>query len=266
MSNDGIAPPGMPPVRQGPPPKPAKGPNTCLIAGAIGCLVVIALVVLVVVGGFFAVKGVITSMVDEYTETAPVELPAVAISDEELEALQARAAAFTKAVKGEGETAAEPVSGAAEGPEVTEIAEGGAGEAAAPAEPLVLSERDINALIQHDPEWQALKGKVYVSIEDGLVKGEVSFPLDELEFEMVKGRYFNGSATFSVQLRNGVLFVTVDSATLKGSPVPEEFMAGLRAENLAKNMQQDPELREFLDKLERIEVEDGTITITPAAP
>jgi hypothetical protein len=257
MSNDGIAPPAMPPAREGQRPRPAKGPNTCLIAGAIGCLVVIALIVIAGVGGYFAVKGVITGLVDEYTDTEPAELPVVEVSDEELEALQARVAAFKAAV--EGEEAPVPEDGTDVTAEVT-------AEAMAPGEALVLSERDINALIQNDPEWQQMKGKIYVSIEDDLVKGEVSFPLDELEFEMVKGRYFNGSATFNVHLRNGALFVTMDSATLRGTPVPDEFMAGLRAENLAKNYQQDPEFRKFLDKLDSIEVEDGTISITPAGP
>ena len=40
-------------------------------------------------------------------------------------------------------------------------------------------------------------------------------------------------------------------------------MEGLRGENLAKDMHSDPDNKELIDKIETLEIKEGTITITP---
>ena len=92
--------------------------------------------------------------------------------------------------------------------------------------------------------------------------GQVRVPLDI--FPGFGGRYFNGSATFDVGLKNGRFSVFVIAATLKGEPVPESFIQGIRSENLAGEIHDDPDFEELVDKLDSIVVADGVITITPA--
>ena len=87
-------------------------------------------------------------MVNEYTATAPEQLPTVEMPAEKRQELKDRVEAFRKAV-----------------------------EAGTAIEPLVLTSDDLNALIEKNPE---LKGTVYVKVEGDQVKGRVSFPLDKL--------------------------------------------------------------------------------------
>lgn len=197
----------------------------------IGCLGGIAALVFLVVAGILVARMVVTGLLENYTDTTPIELPTTEMSEEEYAALQERVDSFFDAV-----------------------------EAGTAMEPLELSADDINALIQNDPNWKQLKGRVHISIEEDLVTGDVSMPLDMFGLE---GRYANGSSTFSIFLRNGTLYVHLDSLTVKGNTVPEEFMAEMRNENLAKDYARDPEVREWLNRFESIDVEDGIIRITP---
>jgi hypothetical protein len=207
--------------------------SACLKAGLIGCLVV-AVGGLVVLGiGFYVAKGWISGLVEDYTDTQPMELPQVTLSDEDLAALQARVKAFKDAFD--------------------------AGEA---APPLVLSGDEINALIQQDED---LKHVVYVTIEGDRVRGQISVPLEQLGFEMVKGRYLNAQATFNVFVRDGFLFVGIDSAEVRGKAIPEEIMAEVRSQNFAKDATNDPEVRDVIRRIESLEVADGRIMIVPKA-
>ena len=195
-----------------------------------GCLTAIAVFVFLVLAGYVAARYAIGGLIGQYTDTAPMELPPSTMSTQDYAALEERVNEFRKAI-----------------------------DDGMPTKALELSADDINALIQHDPEWDALKGRVHVSIENDLIKGTVSMPLDMFN---LKGRYLNGSGTFSVFLRNGMLFVQLDALEVRGKSLPEDFMRGLRSENLAKQYNQDPQARERLSQFESIEVQDGILHIT----
>ena len=207
---------------------------------ALGCLFAS---VLLIVGGFFAYRGimkVVTDLAEEYTDLQPRTLPQVQVSESVAEATVARVDEFEEAVE-----------------------EGNA------TQPFYLTSEEINQLIYHHPRWKALAGRVYVTIENDRVKGEVSIPLDEISIplgevgEFLKDRYLNGSAVFNIILTGGRLLIFVDSVEVKGKPLPEELMQHLRSENLAKEVENDEELRAFIEKLESITVEDGRLRIVP---
>ena len=130
------------------------------------------------------------------------------------------------------------------------------------ARTLVLTSADINSLIQNHPSGAELAGKVYVSIENDKVKGQVSVPLDEAGW-FFKGRHFNGSCSFSVAVTSGRLFIFVEALEVKGKQAPDWFMEAFSSENLAKNANTDPDLAEVLQKLESITVKDNAIYIVP---
>ncbi len=170
---------------------------------------------------------------EKYTDDQPVDLPVVEMEQEELDALIERVDVFEQGLRDD-----EPV------------------------EALVLTQDDLNALFQNHHELTEFAGRVYITIgEDDVLTGQVSVPLDF--FPGLGGRYFNGSATFDAAIDHGRFTVFVESATLKGEPVPETFMEGLRGENLAKDMHSDPDTKELIDKIETLEIRDGTIRITP---
>jgi hypothetical protein len=213
-----------------------EGGSGCMKYALIGCL---AMVVLIVVGGvlaYHAVTGFMSGIVDEYTDTQPRELPAVVVNEEEAEVIVQRVETFRKAQDAGGAT-----------------------------EPLVLDANDINQLIHHHPDWSELADKVYVTIEDDQIQGEVSIPLDDVG-ELVKGRYLNGAATFKVGLAAGRLVVFVETLEVNGKPIPNEFMEQLRSKNLAEDSHKDEDFVAVVEKIESITVQDGRIYIVPKIP
>lgn len=198
-----------------------------------GCATLVLVFILGSIVVFLTVRYGIQQLREKYTDDAPMELPVVEMPQEDLDALIERVDTFSQGLRDD-----EPV------------------------ERLVLTQDELNALFQHHPELTDLAGRVYFTIdEDDILNGQVSVPLEG--FPGFGGRYFNGSATFDVAIEQGRFTVFVDSATLKGEPVPDDFMEGIRNQNLAKGMQSDDETRELIEKVEKLEVKDGLITITP---
>lgn len=195
-----------------------------------GCLGGIAAVIFLVVAAIVVGRMALSGIMDRFTDTEPMPLPQSEMPAEDFVALQERVNAFNADL-----------------------------EAGTATEPLDLTADDINALIQNDPRWDDLKGKVFFTIEDDLITGDISMPIDAL----APGRYINGSSSFNVFLRDGMLYVHLDSLTVNGKTVPEEMMAGIRAENLAKDYVRDPEVRESLDRFESIDVSDGVVRVEP---
>lgn len=198
-----------------------------------GCATVALVLVLGSIVAFLTARYYFGQLREQYTDDAPVELPVVDMGPEKLEALIERADAFSQNLRDD-----EP--GAA----------------------LTLTQDEVNALFQNHPDLEKFAGRVYITIEDDELTGQVSAPLDM--FPGFSGRYFNGSATFNVAITNGRFSVFVESAMLKGEPIPQTFIEGIRDQDLAQNLQQDPEFTELVEKIDSLVVADGVVTITPA--
>lgn len=215
--------------------QPPKKKSPWLKILAIGCLGLTILMIGGCIISYFVIKSAVSGMVDKYTSTTPAPIPTVALSPEEIKEVRDRANDFAAAL-----------------------------DAGPPPQPLVLTADEINALIQNHPDWKELSGKAYVSIEDNLLKGQVSFPLDALGMQMVRGRYVNGSASFDVFVRNGVLHVYMKDLVVNDKSVPQEFMQGMSSENMAKDLQtNNPKAAEFFRKIDSLVIQDGKIIITP---
>jgi hypothetical protein len=199
-----------------------------------GCLTSLVLLLVVFLLALFTVRW-IRNEINAYTDTAPMTLPKVEMAEPEFKALEQRMKTF-----------------------------GDAMEQGKPAEPLILTERDLNALLTQKPNMKTLANKVYVSLNGSQVTGQVSIPLDALGW-IARGRYLNGEATFHVSLENGVLIVTADELKVKGKPLPETFMKEMRKQNLARDAYQDPKNAEAIGKLESIQVQDSRAIIKARA-
>jgi hypothetical protein len=196
----------------------------CIIASVLAVLMLILLGILA-----FVAYRAMTQYIEQYTSTTPVTLPKVDMPEEARQALKDRVEAFRKAVN-----------------------------AGTPSEPLVLTSDDLNVLISENED---LKGAIYVTVEGDEVKGKVSFPLDKLNIGMVRGRYLNGEADLKASLKDGVLIVTLDSIEVNGKRPPEEFLQGMRQQNLAKDAYKDQQTAEMMRKLESLEIKDGKIIL-----
>ncbi len=196
----------------------------CIIASVLAVLMVVLVGILIFVGYRMASR-----YVEEYTATAPVQLPKVEMPEEQRQAVKDRFDSFKKAVND-----------------------------GTPIEPLVLTSDDLNVLISQSEDF---KGTIYVSVEGDEVKGKVSFPLDRLNFGMVRGRYLNGEADLKASLKDGVLIVTLDSIEVNGKKPPEEVLAELRKQNLAKDLYKEEKNAEMIRKFESLEIKDGKIIL-----
>lgn len=209
------------------PPKPRRG---CFFYGCITGVVLLVVVLGTLMIGLHYVK----KLVNSFTDTKPIALPAVQMSPAEIDKLKQRFEAFQQEVR-EGH----------------------------PTKPLALTGDDLNALISSDAEWRSLKGKFYIRLEGDQLKSEVSLPLQELGWKILKGRYLNGNATFNLGFRNGVLSVSPQNVLVKGKPLPESFMQVIREENLAAGLTNQPAAAAVLKGLQDIQVKEGNLVLVP---
>lgn len=208
-----------------------KKKSGCGKGCAVGCVTAALLAVAAGLLLFLGGPKVLKKLADAYTSPAPANLPTVEFTQQEAAGLMARVDAFSQAVKEQKQ-----------------------------GQELTLSARDINMLIQNKRSGGELAGKLYVNMEGDRLTGEVSLPLEKLGTAL-KGRWLNGSATFRVETAAGRLLVFMDQLSVRGKPLPEPFMAGIRGQNLAENAANDPKAQAALEKIESISVRDGKLRI-----
>jgi hypothetical protein len=193
---------------------------------------------LLVFGIFFGVRYAVHSFLAAYTDTVPMDLPEAKLSPGELEALDKRLAAFAEGLKSE-ET----------------------------LDPLVLNPEEINAFISRLPDMKETRGRFYLELEGETVKGRISIPLERPDRAGEPSRYLNGTAVFQVGLTNGNLLVRLQSAHVKGKPLPGPLLEPFRRENLAREfLQNRPEAAEFFLDLESVEIQEGNVVLFPKPP
>ncbi|PCJ60634.1 MAG: hypothetical protein COA73_08070 [Candidatus Hydrogenedentota bacterium] len=197
-----------------------------------GCGILAVCTIIAVIVTVFGARYYMGQLQEKYTEDQPVNLPVIDLSEEEIEILLTRVDSFYE-----------------------QLQDGTA------TEPLILDQNDLNSIIQFHPEFTTLSDKVYFTLDGDKVSGQVSVSLGDIP--MFGGRYFNGTADFDVSFENGIGKVFVLDATVKGESIPETYIAEARKENLASNMQQDPETQEVMNKIETIEIIDSKIIVTP---
>lgn len=206
--------------------QPAKSsfPWGCLLGG---CLGVMLLGIIAAGGAMYGIWSIYQSQLAKYTSDQPVEIPTVEASADQVKAIEKRFEDFR-----------------------TQFDSGDA-----PQE-LVITADEINTLISNDPD---LKGHVYVKINDGNIRADVSFSLGDLPG--ASGRYFNGSLTLHVEVKDGEVVAHVIDAEANGQPVPEGVLEKFRQENLAKGMKDDPEMAKTIERCESLEVKGDKIVL-----
>jgi len=217
-----------------PAPPIAPKPRGCFFYGCITCLVVFFIMGIAV---FFGVRYAVNSVnatIVEYTDTSAMAMPKVELTADEMKKLNERVDDFNHKL-----------------------------EAGSNAPPLVLTGRDLNALLASRPNSKDLKDRFYVAIEGDQVKGQLSLPLGDLvKIPLVhtEGRFLNGAGSFKAVFTDGSLFVTIRALEVKGKPVPDKYLAGFRQQNIAANFNNTTNAS-FLDRYESIVVTNGTIIV-----
>jgi hypothetical protein len=223
-----------------PPYEVRRKPRGCLFYGCLVAIVLAVIAAILLGVGITFFYRALGNFVNEYGEDAPRPVTVAELPVGELAALKARVADFE------------------EGLELNRA-----------TEPLELTAAEVNALIDANPDF---KGIVAFNFANDKIRGDISFPLDRISIfgkPLFPGKYINGTADFDVRIDNGLLLVTIDAITVKGKPVPEDFMSKVRVENLAKDSAGEPANAKLIAQLELIEVKGGKLRIVPkraAAP
>lgn len=202
-----------------------------------GCLTLAVLFVAVLIGGglgSYILYKKAQAFVEEYAAAEPMDLPAVRYTATDMERFEERMRIFS--------------DGLAQGK---------------PTVPLVLKGEDLNMLLASSADLKVLSDGVRLQVEGDEVKGMVSLKLGDLGAPFFRDRYLNGEISFNVSLVDGRLTVSPSEILVNDKPVPEEYLAAIRQQNLAESANQDPALTETLDRLDTIEVRDGTVRVVP---
>jgi len=211
--------------------EPPRARRGCLF---YGCLTGVVLLLIALAGGLAGYRYA-RKMFNDFTDSQPLAMPPVRLTQPQIDQLQQRIEAFRQAVR-QGESPA----------------------------PLALTADQINALIATDPDLKALKGKISISIEGRQLKGRLSVPMEQLGLPMFRGRYLNANGVFTISLRNGQLHVTPIALTsAKGRTVPEIYMDKIRRHNLAQDMNSDARVRVALERVADIQVSDNQLMVVP---
>jgi len=211
-----------------------SGKASCFIVGCLGsvALVILGVLGLGVGGWYFANR-----MLEQYTDTEPLELAEITLSEEEYAVLDERIQAFGEALeKGEAE------------------------------EPFEITADEINAMLAYDEGLDPLGDYIRIELEDDTVFAMVSFPLDE----WFEDRYLNGKGSFDVFMRNGELFILPISFEVAGKSIPDAIMSEMKSTNLVGEMEGQANGRGFsgaVDEMENliegIEVREGKLVLVP---
>ena len=214
-------------------PKPQASGRGCLFWGGIIAGALFLCFLLVGIAGYLVVR----SLINEYTDTKPIQVAVAPLSDAQEKALTNRIQNFDKALTN-----------------------------GTPVEPLVLTADEINSLIakqNNSPETVRL----YFSFNENRVQSQLSMSTDVFHFWMLRGRYFNGSGDFQVSLNDGRLVMNIKSLSVKGKPLPDQFMQSIRSQNFADVIvTNNVGLEEALKRLQEIKIEDGKLFVIPKTP
>jgi hypothetical protein len=205
--------------------KPGRG---CLFYGG---LVGGVLLFVILVGAFIGLRYA-KSLVNQLTDTKPLALPTVTLSEAQMNQLHDRIGRFEDDIKD-----------------------------GVPTPPLQLTAEELNALIQTEPDMASLKDHLYVTIDGSQLRAQMSFPAEQIGLRALRGRFINAEGNFKVSLYNNELRVAAETLTAKGKPVPEHIMRQVRTQNLAADLNKNPQAAEGLKKIRNVEVKDGKLFV-----
>jgi hypothetical protein len=130
---------------------------------------------------------------------------------------------------------------------------------------------DLNALLDRDPDFGAMRGRTQISIANSTMTIAVSMPLDDLPWSRMKGRWFNASTTFSFAYAFGMFRVDVISAEANGHQFPDVFLSNFVSsfnEGLNKGFQNEirkNDTTEFWNHVKTMSLEGDKLVVTTQA-
>ncbi len=198
-----------------------------------GCLSLVILLALFAAAAYWFLRQTSENLVESYTSQAPLDLARVETNPDETLSVIDRLRDFITALERGEETGS-----------------------------FSLSADDINTLLQNEELLSELKGMARVTIQDDLLRADISVPLGMFN-ERFEGRYLNGTGELAVEMKDDRLSVTIDRLEVGGRDLPREIMNEIRKNNLVAALYEEPSLEEFLRLIKSVKIEDGRLVIQP---
>lgn len=195
---------------------------------------------LMIIAASLVVPPIVQNTIESYTATAPMTIVKGEMPEADMDHLDEQVERFTDAIE-DGKT----------------------------PEPLILSGDDLNALLQKLWQDEGIPGEMALDIEDGRLRSHISIPL-EPGFSIgpftpdVSGRYLNGTVTFRLSLTENNLNVKIERFIVNGKELPGWIVGAIEREIIDPEILQNEELREFTDKLDRVDINTNSIVLNAA--
>lgn len=204
-----------------------------------GCLTLVLVFLGLVVGTYFGTRYAVKKLVATYTEAAPAEVPSIGLTDADV----ARRADELR----------------------TQFQRGGADQ-------IALEATDLNVLLRQNPQaMKVLSNRIHFALETNLVKATVSLPLDEFKpwqqattrllAPSLKNRYLNASVYFAPVFTNAELQIELKDVRVHGMSLPVEFTSKLSLNEATRDANSNPAVRQVLDRVEGVAIENGQLIL-----
>jgi hypothetical protein len=168
--------------------QPKKGCGCC---GA-GCVTVIVVAALLLLGASFGAWHYYSKSIDTYTSAIPATIRVAPPTATQYSAANAALERLRNAI--------------ASGQEAT----------------VEFTAADLNALIARDPDFAWMRGKFRIAIDDSIMTLDLSVPLGAVRLlPKLRNRWFNGTIRFSFDYDRGEFSFDPKSAEAGGQPLPD---------------------------------------------
>jgi hypothetical protein len=181
----------LPPIVQPPALRPPGRGIGCFAKGCLILLLCLGVLCAALIGGglFLANRAI-----NVFTATAPVQVSVQPATAAQTQTAEAKFDTLRSAMRNRVETTVE------------------------------FTAEDINALIQHDPEFRDMRGRVRVAISNSIASLDISAPLDTLQWRRVKARWFNGNIQFGFSYVDDDFNFDLRSAETNGHHFPRAIL------------------------------------------
>lgn len=127
-------------------------------------------------------------------------------------------------------------------------------------ETITIESKDINQFLNGAPETQSYVKYGRFTMEDNLLKADMSIPLDSLNYNAFKGRYLNGIFTYHFSIDNGVIDVKLLSCDISGREVPKTIQDALNKQDWNMHMKASV-LNNIIHNIDSLKIENGSMKI-----
>ena len=198
-----------------------------------GCLTLVIVVIVVIIGLFFAGRLFYKKAFSMLTSPAPVAVQPVRLSTRDGDQAVKRLEDFTRLLQQKKADA-----------------------------PLEISSDELDYIVRNSRQGGQIREAIHLILTNDQIHAEMSMPLSVLKPEW-NGRYLNGEANVSVSLQGGALVINPTSIEVNGTKLPEQMVSQFFAQALRWPQTPNQQGSELTTNLSRIEIKNDKLILHP---